>query len=223
MGRAAGPARRRPARRGARLFCGPRHGAVSSHLGRPRARAGRYAGAHPWPRQPVQQAAQVWRGLPVPVIAAIQGSPSAAASRSRSARTSAMSRPRRGSSILEFKWGLVPDMSGIALMRELARADVIRELAMTGGLLRHGGPGLRLRRQPPRRPARRRPCDCAGDRGPQPRCDARLKRLLNGASHGRGRAPARQSKEQAALIGSPTRSRRCERAWRKSGRFVDSG
>ena len=35
-------------------------------------------------------------------------------------------------SILEVKWGLVPDMSGVALMRELARSDVIRELAMTG-------------------------------------------------------------------------------------------
>ena len=35
-------------------------------------------------------------------------------------------------SILEIKWGLVPDMSGIALMRELARSDVIRELSLTG-------------------------------------------------------------------------------------------
>ena len=35
-------------------------------------------------------------------------------------------------SILEIKWGLVPDMGGVALMRELARGDVIRELAFTG-------------------------------------------------------------------------------------------
>ena len=35
-------------------------------------------------------------------------------------------------SILEIKWGLVPDMGGIALMRELARGDVVRELAFTG-------------------------------------------------------------------------------------------
>ena len=34
--------------------------------------------------------------------------------------------------IMEIKWGIVPDMAGIALMRELARSDVIRELAMTG-------------------------------------------------------------------------------------------
>ena len=34
--------------------------------------------------------------------------------------------------ILEIKWGLVPDMGGLALMRDLARGDVIRELAFTG-------------------------------------------------------------------------------------------
>ena len=33
---------------------------------------------------------------------------------------------------LEIKWGLVPDMGGMAIMRELARADVVRELAFTG-------------------------------------------------------------------------------------------
>jgi enoyl-CoA hydratase/carnithine racemase len=35
-------------------------------------------------------------------------------------------------SILEIKRGLVPGMSGIALMRDLARSDVIRELSLTG-------------------------------------------------------------------------------------------
>jgi enoyl-CoA hydratase/carnithine racemase len=35
-------------------------------------------------------------------------------------------------SIMEIKWGLVPDMAGTQLMRHLARDDVIRELAYTG-------------------------------------------------------------------------------------------
>ncbi len=34
--------------------------------------------------------------------------------------------------VLEIKWGLVPDMAGVLLMRNLARADVIRELTYTG-------------------------------------------------------------------------------------------
>ena len=35
-------------------------------------------------------------------------------------------------SVLEIKWGLVPDMAGTQLMRHLARDDVIRELTYTG-------------------------------------------------------------------------------------------
>jgi enoyl-CoA hydratase/carnithine racemase len=35
-------------------------------------------------------------------------------------------------SVMEIKWGLVPDMAGIALMRELARNDVVRELTYSG-------------------------------------------------------------------------------------------
>jgi len=35
-------------------------------------------------------------------------------------------------SVMEIKWGLVPDMAGIVLMRELARPDVVRELTFTG-------------------------------------------------------------------------------------------
>jgi enoyl-CoA hydratase/carnithine racemase len=35
-------------------------------------------------------------------------------------------------SVMEIKWGLVPDMAGMVLMRELARNDVVRELTFTG-------------------------------------------------------------------------------------------
>ena len=34
--------------------------------------------------------------------------------------------------VLEIKWGLVPDMAGIVLMRGLIRDDVARELTWTG-------------------------------------------------------------------------------------------
>ncbi|MGZ6016756.1 MAG: enoyl-CoA hydratase-related protein, partial [Phenylobacterium sp.] len=34
--------------------------------------------------------------------------------------------------ILEIKWGLVPDMAGVALLRGLVRDDVMRELTWTG-------------------------------------------------------------------------------------------
>jgi enoyl-CoA hydratase/carnithine racemase len=35
-------------------------------------------------------------------------------------------------SIMEIKWGLVPDMAGVALTRGLMRDDVLRELTYTG-------------------------------------------------------------------------------------------
>ena len=35
-------------------------------------------------------------------------------------------------SVMEIKWGLVPDMAGTQLMRELVRDDVVRELSYTG-------------------------------------------------------------------------------------------
>ncbi|HLJ53271.1 MAG TPA: enoyl-CoA hydratase-related protein, partial [Rhizomicrobium sp.] len=34
-------------------------------------------------------------------------------------------------SVLETKWGLVPDMAGVHLMRRLAREDIVRELTYT--------------------------------------------------------------------------------------------
>ena len=35
-------------------------------------------------------------------------------------------------SVMEIKWGLVPDMAGTQLMRHLAREDIVRELSYTG-------------------------------------------------------------------------------------------
>jgi enoyl-CoA hydratase/carnithine racemase len=39
--------------------------------------------------------------------------------------------PATRMAIMELKWGLVPDMAGIALWRGLARDDVLRELSYT--------------------------------------------------------------------------------------------
>ena len=79
-----------------------------------------------------QQAALVWRDLPVPVIAAIHGVALGGGFQIALGADIRYVAPDARLSILEIKWGLVPDMGGIALMRELARADVVRELAFTG-------------------------------------------------------------------------------------------
>src|SRR5262249_23051499 len=41
-------------------------------------------------------------------------------------------RPDASMSVMEIRWGLVPDMGGCALMHQLARDDVVRELTFTG-------------------------------------------------------------------------------------------
>src|ERR1700685_237389 len=79
-----------------------------------------------------QQAAYVWRTLPVPVIAAIHGVALGGGFQIALGADIRYVAPDAPLAILEIKWGIVPDMGGIALMRELARSDVIRELAMTG-------------------------------------------------------------------------------------------
>jgi enoyl-CoA hydratase/carnithine racemase len=79
-----------------------------------------------------QQATYVWRALPVPVIAAIHGVAFGGGFQIALGADIRYVAPDARLAILEIKWGLVPDMGGIALMRELARSDVIRELAMTG-------------------------------------------------------------------------------------------
>ena len=104
-----------------------------------------------------QQAALVWRDLPVPVIAAIHGVAFGGGFQIALGADVRYVAPEAKLSILEIKWGLVPDMGGIALMRELARGDVIRELAFTGRQFSGAeAVALRLRHRRPRRPTGRR-------------------------------------------------------------------
>jgi enoyl-CoA hydratase/carnithine racemase len=67
-----------------------------------------------------QQAAYVWRTLPVPVIVAIHGVAFGGGFQIALGADIRYVTPDARLSIMEIKWGLVPDMSGIALMRELA-------------------------------------------------------------------------------------------------------
>lgn len=79
-----------------------------------------------------QNAAWVWRDLPVPVIAAVHGVALGGGFQVCLGADIRYAAPGTRMSIMEIKWGLVPDMAGVALMRTLARDDVIRELSYTG-------------------------------------------------------------------------------------------
>jgi len=78
-----------------------------------------------------QRAAMVWADLPMPVIAAVHGYAYGGAFQIMLGADIRMAAPDTQFSIMEGKWGLVPDMGGMVLMRRLARGDVIRRLTYT--------------------------------------------------------------------------------------------
>mgnify|MGYP006175514879 FL=1 len=76
-----------------------------------------------------------WRDLGVPVIAQIHGNCFGAGIQLAMGADIRVCTPDSQLSILEAKWGLVPDMGGAALVRELLPVDVAKELTMTGRIL----------------------------------------------------------------------------------------
>ncbi|MET0209901.1 MAG: crotonase/enoyl-CoA hydratase family protein [Burkholderiaceae bacterium] len=79
-----------------------------------------------------QQVAMVWRDVPVPVVAAVHGVAFGGGLQVALGADVRIVAPDTKLSVMEIKWGLVPDMGGMVLMRELARADVVRELTFSG-------------------------------------------------------------------------------------------
>lgn len=79
-----------------------------------------------------QQAVMAWRNLPVPVIAAVHGVAFGGGLQfALGAEVRLVSSDARFS-VMEIKWGVVPDMAWFGLMPQGIRADVMRELVYTG-------------------------------------------------------------------------------------------
>ena len=122
-----------------------------------------------------QQLCMMWRKLPMPVIAAVHGVCFGGGLQIMSGADIRIVAPDARLSIMEMKWGIVPDMGGFAVWRGYVRDDVMRELTYTHrefsgedaaypGLCdlhssrsAHQGDGdcLRYREQKPRRHPRR--------------------------------------------------------------------
>ncbi len=79
-----------------------------------------------------QKAACVWREIGVPVIAAAQGFALGGGFQVFMGADMRFAAPGTKFSIMEIKWGLVPDMGTTHVMARLAREDILKELAMTG-------------------------------------------------------------------------------------------
>ncbi len=87
----------------------------------------------PWSKtNRFQRVAHIWRELPVPVIAAIHGNCFGGGMQIILACDYRIAEPTATLSILEMKWGLIPDMSGMVTLSRLTRLDIAQELTMTG-------------------------------------------------------------------------------------------
>lgn len=82
-----------------------------------------------------QQACMVWREAPVPVIAAVHGVAFGGGLQLALGADIRLVAPDARLAVLEIKWGLAPDMGGMALIRRLVRDDIARELTFTGRVL----------------------------------------------------------------------------------------
>ena len=84
------------------------------------------------PANRFQAAAYVWRQLPVPVICAIRGVAYGAGFQIAMGADLRYARPDSSLSIMEIKWGLIPDMAITATLRDLLGVDRAKEMAWSG-------------------------------------------------------------------------------------------
>ena len=82
-----------------------------------------------------QEVALQWQDLPVPVIAAIQGHALGGGMQLALGADIRIVAPDARLSIREVVWGLVPDMAGTVLLRQLVRGDVMRDLLFSGRIV----------------------------------------------------------------------------------------
>ncbi|MGQ2999059.1 crotonase/enoyl-CoA hydratase family protein [Variovorax sp.] len=179
-------------------------GAAGEVLGQSAGSAGLVARTHGLANA-AQQVAMVWREVPVPVIAAVHGVAFGGGLQVALGADIRIVAPDTRLSVMEIKWGLVPDMGGMVLMRELARSDVVRELTYTGRVF-SGEEALQLGF------ATRLAADPLAEAlamaheiaGKSPDAIRAGKRLLNASlAHSAAELLIAESVEQQALIGSP--------------------
>jgi enoyl-CoA hydratase/carnithine racemase len=82
-----------------------------------------------------QQAAYAWTEMPAPVIAAVHGPAVGAGFQIAIAADIRIVAPDVKMSVLEIRWGLIPDMTGTQMLPRLVGLDVAKELTFTGRMV----------------------------------------------------------------------------------------
>lgn len=82
-----------------------------------------------------QSAGYLWRTMPVPVIAAVHGVAYGGGFQIAMGADIRIAKPDARMSVLEIKWGLIPDMGITQTARGVVRLDVLKELTFTGRIV----------------------------------------------------------------------------------------
>jgi enoyl-CoA hydratase/carnithine racemase len=80
----------------------------------------------------------VWKKMPVPVICALHGVAYGGGFQIAMGADIRIAHPGTRLSVMEIKWGLIPDMSTSQTLRDLVRVDVAKELTFTGRVVESG-------------------------------------------------------------------------------------
>lgn len=151
-----------------------------------------------------QQAVWGWRQLPVPVIAAVHGVAFGGGFQLALGADMRFVTPDARMSIMEIKWGLIPDMAGTPILPRLVRDDVLRDLTYTGRIFSAQealGWGLATRIcDDPYKEALEAAREIAGK---NPDAIRAAKRMYNDLMGDAGPALMAESVEQKKLSGSP--------------------
>ncbi len=86
-------------------------------------------------RNRFQEFSLAWRDLDMPVIAALHGVCFGAGLQLAAAADIRIAAPDTKLSVMEMKWGLVPDMGGMVTLPKLLRGDVLRRLTYTAEVI----------------------------------------------------------------------------------------
>jgi enoyl-CoA hydratase/carnithine racemase len=87
------------------------------------------------PENRAQRPAMIWKRLPMPVITAIHGVAFGGGCQIALGGDIRIAAPDAKISVMEIKWGLIPDMSLTQTLRDLVPLDVAKELTFTGRVL----------------------------------------------------------------------------------------
>jgi enoyl-CoA hydratase/carnithine racemase len=169
-----------------------------------------------------QQAVYGWTSLPVPVIAAVHGHALGGGCQLALGADLRIVAPDAKLSVLEIRWGLIPDMTGTQALINLVGLDVAKELTFTGRMVSGTeavelGLATRLA-DDPLAAALELAADIAGR---SPDAIRAVKRLFNEAAKvSVAEGFARERAEIAALIGSPNQVEQVTAFFEKRPRVV---